>query len=259
MELQKLSEIVRKELKPSLQKHLYGVLTYGSAARGDYVPGWSDFDILIVPNYNFVCPREFYDELASWYTSVRKKLEENGIDWGIEEEVSFSVYDLGTVKSGRYAWMIRSFRDHLRKSGRIFWTEGKDIKDILSEKFPQAEEEYSLAYALWRTRVTASSLDYYKKYDQKQFKYEFKKSVKALKNFFRNAVILNGEKLRSDYSLSIAKQFTDAFPEINSEEVLEVLAIPNLWPNLSQEEMTNLFFTGLRIREETIKSLAEKP
>jgi len=179
MELQKLSEIVRKELKPSLQKHLYGVLTYGSAARGDYIPGWSDFDVLVVPNYNFVCPREFYDELASWYTSIRKKLEENKVDWGIGEEVNFSVYDLGTIQSGRYAWMIKSFRDHLRKSGRIFWTEGRDIKDILSEKSPQSEEEYSLAYGLWRTRVTASSLDYYKKYDQRQFKYEFKKEYKS--------------------------------------------------------------------------------
>ena len=257
MELRKLSEIIGEGLKPSLQKHLYGVLTYGSAAREeDYTPGWSDFDVLVVPNYNFVCPREFYDELASWYTSIREALEKKGVNWGIEEEVSFSVYDVGTIKSGRYAWMIRSFREHLRKSGKVFF--GKDVRDMLSEKFPQTEEEYSIGYGLWRTRVTASLLDYYKKHDQRQLKYEFKKSVKALKNFFRNAVTLKGEKLRSDSNFSITEQFMDLFPGVNREDILEILAIPILWPNLSQKDMSELFFKGLKIREEFIKSLAEK-
>jgi len=76
MKLQELLKIVTNEFKPSLQKHLYGVLFYGSGARvKEYKLGWSDLDILVVANYDVVCPREFYDELASWYARMIKSFK----------------------------------------------------------------------------------------------------------------------------------------------------------------------------------------
>ncbi len=254
MKLNEILKVLKEELKPSLLRHCFGIMTYGSAAREeDYKEKWSDVDVLFLSKYNFCCPVEFYEELSNTYTRVRERLEKK-INWGIEEEVEFSVYDVGSVKSGKYAWIIKSFKEHLRSSGKILF--GKDFRNILSDKNPGPNEESSLAYSIWRTRKTATLLDYLRKHNKRSFAYNFKKSTKALGNFFRNAVILKGEKLKGDTKYEIANQFIEAFPEVNPEDVLEVLSVPLVWPNLTEKEMMNIFYKGLKIRETTVKALA---
>jgi len=262
MKLEEVSEIIHEELKPSLQKHLYSAVTYGSAARKeDYIPGWSDFDVLVVPNYDFICSRDFYDELGSWYTRARERLEEKGVEWGTEEEIGISVYDKGTIQSGRYCWMIMNFREHLKRSGELFWKDGKDIKKILSREKPRTDEEWSIAYGLWRTRVTASMLDYHRKHDIKSLKYDFKKSTKAWGNFIRNVVNLS-EPLKQDTKPGIAKQFMELIPQVSSEDVKKLQEVSHKWltehKKMRLEKMTDLFFSGLRIREEVVKVLSTR-
>ena len=87
--------------------------------------------------------------------------------------------------------------------------------------------------------------------------YNYKKSIKALGNLFRNAIVLKTEKLKSDTKFGISERFIEVFPEDNSEDVLEMLAVPLLWPNLSEEEMIDTFYESLKIREIAVKSLAE--
>jgi hypothetical protein len=152
--------------------------------------------------------------------------------------------------------MIKSFKDHLKNSGKVIW--GEDFRKFLSDEQPGPNEESGVAYSLWRTRKTASTLDYNRKHDKRQFMYEFKKSTKALGNFFRNAVILRGGKLKYDTKPGIAQQFIELFPEVDPESVLEILGVPLLWPDLSEREMTELFFKGLEIREIATKVLAKK-
>lgn len=257
MFLQQVLKILKEEFEKShLKKYLYGALLYGSLAREeDFIPGWSDCDVLFVPNYDFCCPRDFYNELGHWYANVRERIEYKKVKWGIEDEIDVSVYDKGSVKSGRFCWMITNFKDHLRKSGKVFF--GNDVRDILSNEKPKTDEEYSMAYGLWRTRITASSLNYYRRHDKKSFKYEFKKSIKALGNFCRNAVILV-QPLKNDAKSKILQQFVDLFPEIKLEDIRKIMEIPQKWPSLDEEEMTELFFKGLEIREEVVKALVNK-
>jgi predicted nucleotidyltransferase len=260
MKLTETLNVLKEELlKPSLTKHCFNISTYGSAAREkDFDEDWSDVDVLIIPNYDFKCPVEFYHELGSSYTRIRERIEEKVVEWGIEDEIGFSVYDKGSIESGRYAWMLESFKEHLRKSAKTFW--GKDIKTILSKEQPRANEESGIAYGLWRTRVTASELDYNRKHDERNFVYNFKRSTKALGSFFRNAIILKNEKPKFDDKHRIAEQFIDLFPEVDHEAVLEVLGVPLLWPDkLDKKDMEELFYKGLRIREETVKSLSKNP
>jgi predicted nucleotidyltransferase len=255
MKLKETLTILKEELKPSLTEHCYGISTYGSAARGeDFIEGWSDVDVLVIPKYDFQCPRSFYEEASRWFTRTRERLEEKGADWGIKDEIDLSIYDKGSVESGRYAWMIESFKDHLRRSAKTIC--GSDVRNILSKEHPKMDEEASLSYSLWTTRSTASTLDYNRKHDEKEFMYDVKKSTKALSNFFRDAVVLKGGKLKSDAKPEIAKQFIEVFPEVNPESVLEVIATPILWPNkLSQNGLLDIFYNGLETREIAVKVL----
>jgi len=257
MKLKETLAILKEELKPSLTSHCYSISTYGSAARGeDFIEGWSDVDVLVIPKYNFQCPRNFYEEAARWFTRTRERLEERGANWGIKDEVGLSIYDKGSVESGRYAWMIESFKDHLRRSAKTIL--GNDIRNILSKEQPRMNEEAGLSYSLWRTRFTASTLDYNRKHDEKQFMYDIKKSTKATSNFFRNAVVLKAGRLKSDAKSQIAEQFIEVFPEINPKHVLEIIGTPILWPDkLSRNEMLDIFYNGLETRETAVKVLAE--
>jgi hypothetical protein len=254
MKLQDIMTVIKGEMKPSLTQHCYGISTYGSAARvEDFVVGWSDVDLLVVPKYDFQCPRDFYEEAASWFTRTREKLEEKGANWGLEDEVGLSIYDKGSVESGRYCWMIESFKDHLKKSSKTIW--GNDVRNILSERQPKMNEEAALSYSLWKARQTASTLDYNRKHDERQFMYDVKKNTKALGNFFRDAVALKGEKLKSDMKLKIAGQFVDLFPEADPLGVLAVAGTPYLWP-LDRDSMADIFYSGLETREIAIKALS---
>jgi len=256
MKLEETLSIIQEELKPSLTKHCYGILTYGSAARRkDFIPRWSDVDILIASDYDFECPKEFYSETADWYTRIREKMEKRGVNWGIEDEVGFSLYDIGSITSGRLCWMLPSFKEHLMRSARVLW--GGDFRGVMSDEYHKANEEAGVAYSLWRTRVAASTLDYNERHDERQLKYDFKKSTKALGNFFRDAVVLEGGKLREDTKPGIAEQFVELFPKVNAKDVKDILTVPSRWPNVSHNEMEDLFFKGLRIREVAVGVLTK--
>lgn len=262
MELRETLGILREKLDElSLKEHCYGIQTYGSstkACKTNFIPKWSDVELIVVSNYDFCCPMEYYLGLQSWYKNVREEMERRGVKWGIEDEINFSIHDKGAIKSGTYSWMTEGFKEHIRKSSEVF--EGKDIREILSAKEPSTKEA-ALVYSLWRTRLTVAESEYLKNHDVNDFKLSFKKSTKALKNFYRESV-QRVEKLRSDDNRDITCQFKEIIPEIDQEGVTALQKVADRWPSehetMKLEEMSDLLLRGLKIREITVKALASQ-
>jgi len=262
MQLDELLAITREEFPSTLKKHLYTITLVGSGAREiDYFPRWSDLDIVIVPDYEFLCPRGCYEKIALWYTNIRERVEDVGRMWGLDEQVNLHVYDVGTVKSTRLTRMTEGFRKHILRSGENYLERGRDIKEILPRKISQTREENDIGYAAWRTRITATELNYQRKRDENTLKYNIKMSLRGLTNFRRRVVEYIDHELVYDANPRIADRFIELFPEVNQRDFSEIIQLSSRWPNhkrIDLDELTDLFFKGLEIREAVIKTLVNE-
>ncbi|MDI6826500.1 MAG: hypothetical protein QMD36_04945 [Candidatus Aenigmarchaeota archaeon] len=98
--------------------------------------------------------------------------------------IEISPYDRGNVAYGKFCFMRRTFKDHLRKSSRLLY--GNDVREILSQAFPEGEEVF-VAYSLWITRKNLISLK--ERITQEKLKSSTKECIRSFKNFLREFVL----------------------------------------------------------------------
>ena len=229
-------------------KGIYSVCVYGSAARGDVIPGWSDIDLLIVFNYNFVVPRECYESAISWYSKINSEIRKK-----YDLKVQVSPYDKANLAYGRFCFMNEDFKTHLRESAKVLY--GKNIRDILPQIFPIGLEE-NIAYSLWTTRKNVITLNYN---NGKELQEGVKRCIGGFKNFLRNVCYLKDGKLKGNSSAAIVEQFFPSFPQISDNEVEKLFNATKEWESLKNDEkiLKELLFSSLDLRERVIELMSE--
>jgi hypothetical protein len=238
------------EIKESLKelKGIYSICVYGSAARGDFIPGWSDVDLLIVFDYNFVVPRECYESAISWYSKTNSEIQKK-----YNSRVKAYLYDKANLAYGRFCFMQEDFKTHLRESSKTLY--GKDMRDILPQIFPIGLEE-KIAYSLWTTRKNIITLNYN---NHKELQEGVQSCMGGFKNFLRNVCYLKDGKLNGDSNAAIVEQFFSSFPQISENEVEKLLNATKEWESLKNNEkiLKELLFSSLNLRERVIELMSE--
>lgn len=239
-----LIESIKKEFENN--EEIYGILIYGSSSRGDFIPAFSDLDLMLVVNHNFVIPRKCYEKIGR---SFGKLVEEYNI------YIDAMICDkeiLGT----KFSTLGPIIRKHIKDIGEVIL--GKNVKELLSENYfidkdiAKSEARGYIAWNLDSSRRNTVYLEYYKKHNGIKFEEVLKYSLKSLPSFIRNAVLLKTNKWIEDKN-EVFELFKEEFKSLYFID-------PDMgrrWYHLSEEEKVDLFFQSLNLREEIIKILAE--
>jgi len=113
-----------------------------------------------------------------------------------------------------------------------------------------------LAYSLWITRKNIIELNYANK---RKLKESVKSCIGGFKNFLRSASYVKAGSLKGDSTSEILEQFYSLFPEINREEVEELMKVPYKWDSIDEENyLKELLFSSLNLREKIIEIIAKE-
>lgn len=223
MSYKSLIEAIKKEFENN--EKIYGILVYGSASRGDFIPSFSDLDLMLVVDCDFVIPRECYKEIGR---SLVKLVEENNIYIDVmicDREI------LGT----KFSTLGPYIKKHIRNKGEMIL--GKNLKDLLSENYfidediTKSEARGYMAWNLNSSRKNAVYLSYYKEYDKKRFEEVIKQGLRSLLSFMRNAILLKTDKWIEDKG-EIFESFKEEFRSLSFSE----LDVGKRWSYLLEEK-----------------------
>ena len=106
------------------RKDIYGVLEFGSAARGKANP--NDYDMIIVANYNFTIPRELYQHLSKVTLDVYKETN---------MRVEMLVRDRALLPT-MFSTFGPAFRTHLAGEGKILF--GEDPRPLFTNSYSES-------------------------------------------------------------------------------------------------------------------------
>ncbi|VVB80809.1 Uncharacterised protein [uncultured archaeon] len=117
-------------------------MTYGSFVRGDFVPGRSDIDALLIFHEDVVIDKAFYAEISDILASILNK-----------HFIPFQATpcDIATLRDGRFNTYDPHFKKTFQEEGKVLL--GRDAREEIGYEFPSKYEQGPLSFNLRKSRA----------------------------------------------------------------------------------------------------------
>ena len=227
------------------------LMIYGSFVRGDYQPGRSDIDALMVFPDDVVIDKY---KLRIVSKKLHKALEGRNIPFQI------TVTDLTTMKDGRFNSFPPSFKPYFEDEGIILL--GPDYTSQFRFELPTMDEQGPLTFNLRKSRQGLLFAEHLINTDYVAFIEKFKRSLDGISRGSKQIMDMADDKFRVN-RFSALEGLVTTFPNINPGPLEK---IKYLYKNLQEldelykrsEEVTTLWNDSVTFFEEMIKAYVKK-
>jgi len=222
------------------------LLLYGSYVRGDYNPGRSDIDAILIFPSDFVIDKE---DLSRASVVLCQALDGTNIPFQV------TVTDIATMRDGRFNSYDESFKKYFEGESRIT---GQDYRSDITYELPTMDEQVALRFNLRKTRTGLLFAEHDRKLDYESFLRKFTKSLDAASRGSKQILSLVDGELRMN-RFSAIDAIADTFPEVNTEVLSR---IKMLYQDLTQldalfekpDEILSLWNSAVTFMEEMIRA-----
>jgi predicted nucleotidyltransferase len=227
------------------------LMFFGSYVRGDYTPGRSDIDAMLVffgdavidKNKLFLCSKVLADSQ-----------EGNNIPFQV------GVCDTVTLRDGRFNSYTAEFKDYFEEEGKI--VVGKDPRPFIDYKSEKAGDLHSVSFNLRKTRAGLLFFEYNKKNDYERLIRDFTKSLDSTSRASKQLPHLKDGRLRKNRFSGI-ESIKNNFPDVDIETLnhikwlyAEPSRIDKIYQN--EKEMIKVWNSATATFEQMIKAYIQK-
>ncbi|MBI2668133.1 nucleotidyltransferase domain-containing protein [Candidatus Woesearchaeota archaeon] len=235
----------------SLNYNGLSLMVYGSYVRGDYVPGRSDIDAVIITPDNVVINKGILKQMSS-------VLHNSLIQTNIPFQVTLT--DIVTMRDGRFNSYNSTFRDYFLEERTIVI--GPDYIDQFKFEMPEHPEQDALRFNLRKSRQGLLFSEHYRNSDYKIFIEKFNKSLDAISRGSKQVIHMVDGRLRKN-RFSAISLIQNIFPDLDVEILRR---IKYLYENLEEldklyrnsEETINMWGSAVTLFEELIRGYIKK-
>jgi predicted nucleotidyltransferase len=204
-----------KELE-SHESDSLSLMTYGSYVRGDYVPGRSDIDaVLVLPNSleTSIINEDIYAVISE---DLCGALTRNYVPFQV------SVLDPVTLRDGRFNPFTADFHGYFKSEGRVVL--GPDYRDEMVCLPTKSGPETTIGHNLRKTRQALLFSEYDRRNDYEKFLKGFTGTLNAATQALKQILYLIDGKVRGNRFSTISeisRHFNDDELEMVDIETLE--------------------------------------
>ncbi len=199
-----------EQISGSMPNDELSLMLYGSYVRGDYVPGRSGIDAVLI----------FPDDVVTDKTATRKisKLLHEIL---IERNVKFNVtiLDLTVMKDGRFNYFTDDCIDYFREEGKIIF--GLDCREQMTCLQLKTGEESSLSYNLKEARQALLLAEHDSHADYAGFLQKFNITLDAASRCPKQILYLVDGDIRRN-RFSALDELNENFPDISVETLRKI-------------------------------------
>jgi predicted nucleotidyltransferase len=186
------------------------LMFYGSYVRGDYNPGRSDIDALMVFKNNVVINKK---ELNLVGKIVHNALKENNVPFQV------SVTDIATMKDSRFNTYDESYKDYFCSEGKIVI--GPDYRNEFNYELPTMNEQIPVKFNLRKSRINLLFAEHDKNEDYELFLKKFTKTLDSVSRASKQISYFIDGGLRKN-RFSAQSSLKKLFPNINPEPLIRI-------------------------------------
>jgi len=186
------------------------LMIYGSYVRGDYTPGRSDIDGVLI----------FPDDVVTNKPTIREisLLLHNTLR---EHSLSFQVtpLDVTVMRDGRFNSFTKDFAEYFHEEGKVLV--GPDYRDEMVCLPQKTGEEVALSHNLRKIRqaLLFAEHDRHKRYER--FLERFNKTLDAVSRGSKQILYLTDNRLRKN-RFSALEELSHIFPHIDTEPLQHI-------------------------------------
>ncbi|NCC70632.1 hypothetical protein EOM09_03545 [bacterium] len=226
------------------------LMLYGSYVRGDYIPGRSDIDgVLIFPD-NVIINKE---SLLKCSKALELGLRDTHIP------IQISIADLGTSKDGRFNSFGEEFENYFLDEAKILI--GPDYRNQIRYLPTKSSILHTATFNLRKSRTGLFKSFYDKENDYTSLIKNFEKGLETAVNSTKQIAYLTDKNLRTN-KFSSLKFISQNYPNVNLDSI-EI--IKKLFQNPSKldkiyqnfDEMIILWSNSLNTFESLVKEYIE--
>lgn len=182
-------------------------MTYGSFVRGDFVPGRSDIDALLVFHEDVVIDKAFYAEISHILASA---LQENFIPFQV------TPCDISTLRDGRFNTYDPHFEQTFQEEGMVLL--GRDVRKETRYEFPSKYEQGPLSFNLRKSRAYLLFSEYDGKTDPALFISRFVKTLSVASRASTHVFNMNNNRVPPNRFGGL-ESLAETYPDIDSEHL----------------------------------------
>ncbi len=197
-----------------LGKEGLSLMIYGSFVRGDYIPGGSDIDGIIIFPHEIVIDKEFMNETAN----VFNRALSNGNSL-MRPCIQLSPLDIRTIKDGRFNSFGDDFEAYFDLEGRV--VVGPDYRPQMNYIHLKTGEQSTLSHNLRKMRSYMLFSRYDQENDYKNFLRGFRISLYVASRGSKQILYLADGKLRLN-RFSALEELQTVFPSVNPGPLKEI-------------------------------------
>jgi predicted nucleotidyltransferase len=217
--LEKLVEDLKSESISGLS-----LMIYGSYVRGDYQPGRSDIDAVMVFDNDVVTNKE---DIMRASSILAKALNGRNVPFQV------NLVDRATMRDGRFNSYDETFKPYFAEEGRILV--GPDYREEFVYELPTFPEQVPIRFNLRKARNGLLFSQHDRDTSHTEFLRKFTKSLDAVSRASKQVLVFKDGVVRKN-RFSAINELREKYPQINLEALEK---IRRLYANL--DEMDDLF------------------
>jgi len=234
-----------------LEENGLSLMIYGSYVRGDYVPGRSDIDAVLIFPQEVVIPK---DSLQKASAALQEALKDDKIPFQV------TVTDLTTMTDGRFNSYNPSFEKYFKEEEKV--VVGPDYRGELKFEMSQYPDQEPLKFNLRKSRTGLLFGNHDEKEDYKLFLSKFNKTLDAVSRGSKQILFMTDGDLRIK-RFSALETMAKIFPDVDVKPLEE---IKYLYHNLDEldrlyrnsEELRKVWNSSVTFLEEMIRAYLRK-
>lgn len=209
---QDLVEKLRTGLK-NLGNQEISLMLYGSFVRGDYVPGRSDIDAVLVFPDKVIIEKKRLNAVSKILAEAQKG---NNIPFQV------TVTDLTTMQEGRFNSFDPNFQAYFSEEGRIIF--GPDYKKQFTYSIAIHSDQNALRFNLRKSRLGLLLFEHDKEADYERLLERFNKTLDATSRASKQILTMVDGNLRKN-RFSALEELSKAFPDLDTEPLEKIKRI----------------------------------
>lgn len=216
-----------KKLEENLKdfhKNDFSLMLYGSYIRGDYVPGRSDIDAVLVFSDDVIINKLKMNKFSKILSFAQ---ENNNIPFQV------TVGDLTTMRDGRFNSFDPDFKNYFNEEGKIIF--GNDYRDCFSYLLADNSNQNALRFNLRKSRTGLLFFETDKLNNYEKLLEKFNKTLDAVSRASKQILGLIEGNLRKN-RFSALEELSKVFPDLNTNPLRR---IKHLYHNL--EDLDKLY------------------
>ncbi len=227
------------------------LLIYGSYVRGDFDPGRSDIDGILVFPSDVVIPKK---DLQRASIALREAQRGNHIPFQV------TVADTRTMQDGRFNSYGPSFQPYFAEEIRILV--GTDPTPTFRYELPILDEQTPLRFNLRKTRTGLFFAAYDQETDYRTFLGKFNKSLDAVSRGSKQILYMMDGQLRKN-RFSASEAIRSIMPEVDIDTLLRIRKLYHYPATLDAlyrrpNEVVDIWMRSVTFFEQMIKGYLDR-